>query len=100
MVPGPSQTEEATGGEFPADLGNAPANEPKLDKTADCFLIIQTAFHLLAAHSRHMDGAPAGANRSTCFRKPMADGNEPGEPTRTETNRNAFCYRLRERKKV
>ena len=67
MVPGPSQTETATGGEFSGDVGEASASDPKLDKTADGFLIIHTAFHLLAENSHPIDGAPARANRSTCF---------------------------------
>ena len=99
-MPGPSQTEAATGGEFSGDVGEASASDPKLDKTADGFLIIQTAFHLLAAHPHMLDGAPGRANRSTCFKKPFADGKKPDEQTRMETNRNASCYRLRERKKV
>ena len=99
-MPGPGQTEEATGGEFSGDRGKASASDPKLDKTADGFLIIQTAFHLLAAHSHPIDGAPARTNRSTRFRKPFDDGKEPGEQTRMETHRNAFCHRLRERKNV
>ena len=100
LAPGLSQTEQATGGKLSGDRVKASASGPKLDKTADGFLIIQTAFHVLAAHSHPMDGAPARANRSTCFEKPFADGQEPDEPTRMEMNRDAFCYGLRERKKV
>ena len=67
MEPEPGQTEEATGGKFSGHLGKASAIGPKLDKSVDGFLIIQTAFHLLAAHSHPIDGAPAWANHSTCF---------------------------------
>ena len=99
-MPGPSQTEEATGGEFSGDVGEASACGPKLDKTADGFLIVQTAFHLLAAHSHPIDGAPARANCSTCLKKPFAYGKEPYEQARMETNRNELHCGFRERKKV
>ena len=65
MVPGPSRTEAATGGEFGGEAGKASASGSKLDKTADGFLIIQTAFHLLAMHPRPIDGALAWANHGT-----------------------------------
>ena len=100
MVQGPGQTEGAMGGEFGGDVGKASASGPKLDKTADGFLIVQTDFHLLAAHSHPIDGAPARANRSTCLKKPFADGKEPDEQTRMETNPNEFRYGFCERNKL
>ena len=64
-MPGPSQTEAATGGEFGGDLRKASVSGSKLDKTADGFLIVQTAFHLLAMHPRPIDGALVRANHGT-----------------------------------